>query len=122
MHAINIIPQIFSTGPAPLVTAGRGSSGGISRKSTPDVCASQSGGSDVQWRGGPTHCHQMFTLWQKLYKEQLMTDISDVQLHHHANHDTHSIFNMSDKDTGMTDTSSHYVQQPALCVHMHHYA
>lgn len=60
--------------------------------------------------GGEVALHtarQMFTLWQKLYKEQLMTDISDVQSHHHANHDTNSIFNMSDKDTGMADTSSH---------------
>ncbi|XP_045133542.1 tetratricopeptide repeat protein 7B-like isoform X2 [Portunus trituberculatus] len=52
--------------------------------------------------GGEVALHtarQMFTLWQKLYKEQLMTDISDVQSQHHANHDTHSMFNMSDKDT-----------------------
>ena len=61
---------------------------------------------------------QMFTLWQKLYKEQLMTDISDVQSQHHANHDTHSIFNMSDKDTGMTDSSSQSVQHPCpLCTY-----
>lgn len=52
---------------------------------------------------------QMFTLWQKLHKEQLMSDISDVQSHH-ANHDTYSIFNMSDKDTGMLDTSRHCFQ------------
>lgn len=59
--------------------------------------------------GGEVALHtarQMFTLWQKLYKEQLMTDISDVQSQHHANHDTHSMFNLSDKDTGMAYTSS----------------
>ncbi|KAK8402737.1 hypothetical protein O3P69_000821 [Scylla paramamosain] len=59
--------------------------------------------------GGEVALHtarQMFTLWQKLYKEQLMTDISDVQSQHHANHDTHSMFNMSDKDTASVHAES----------------
>lgn len=75
--------------------------------------------------GGEVALHtarQMFTLWQKLYKEQLMTDISDVQSQHHANHDTHSMFNMSDKDTGMIYTSSHFLPHLPPFVHMHHYA
>lgn len=75
--------------------------------------------------GGEVALHtarQMFTLWQKLYKEQLMADISDVQSQHHANHDTHSMFNLSDKDTGMAYTSSlPYITSP-IFVHMHHYA
>ncbi|XP_042212941.1 tetratricopeptide repeat protein 7B-like isoform X6 [Homarus americanus] len=48
----------------------------------------------------------MLTLWQKLYKEQLMSDISDVQSQRHANHDTYSIFNMSDKDTASVHAES----------------
>ncbi|XP_037776220.1 tetratricopeptide repeat protein 7B-like isoform X5 [Penaeus monodon] len=40
----------------------------------------------------------MLSLWQTLYKDQLMGDISDVQSQMHTNHDTYSIFNMSDKD------------------------
>ncbi|XP_071524615.1 tetratricopeptide repeat protein 7B isoform X2 [Panulirus ornatus] len=48
----------------------------------------------------------MFTLWQKLYKEQLMSDISDVQSQHHTNHDTYSVFNMSDKDTASVHAES----------------
>lgn len=43
---------------------------------------------------------RMLTLWQKLYKEQLSSDTTDSQSHHHTNHDTYSIFNMSDKDAG----------------------
>lgn len=42
----------------------------------------------------------MLSLWQTLYKDQLMGDISDVQSQMHTNHDTYSIFNMSDKDGG----------------------
>ncbi|KAK7066570.1 Tetratricopeptide repeat protein 7B [Halocaridina rubra] len=41
----------------------------------------------------------MLSLWQNLYKEQLMGEISDVQSQFNANHDSYSIFNMSDKDT-----------------------
>nr|XP_045622804.1 tetratricopeptide repeat protein 7B-like [Procambarus clarkii] len=48
----------------------------------------------------------MLTLWQKLYKEQLISDISDAQSQRHANHDTYSIFNMSDKDTAPTPAES----------------
>ena len=42
----------------------------------------------------------MLSLWQNLYKEQLMGEISDVQSQFNTNHDSYSIFNMSDKDTG----------------------
>lgn len=48
----------------------------------------------------------MLTLWQKLYKEQLISDISDAQSQRHANHDTYSIFNMSDKDTASVHAES----------------
>ncbi|XP_069961151.1 tetratricopeptide repeat protein 7B-like isoform X2 [Cherax quadricarinatus] len=48
----------------------------------------------------------MLTLWQKLYKEQLISDISDAHSQQHANHDTYSIFNMSDKDTAPTTAES----------------
>ncbi|XP_064098275.1 tetratricopeptide repeat protein 7B-like isoform X5 [Macrobrachium nipponense] len=41
----------------------------------------------------------MLSLWQNLYKEQLMGEISDVQSQFNTNHDSYSIFNMSDKDT-----------------------
>ncbi|ROT61164.1 Tetratricopeptide repeat protein 7B [Penaeus vannamei] len=44
----------------------------------------------------------MLSLWQTLYKDQLMGDISDVQSQMHTNHDTYSIFNMSDKDGAPT--------------------
>lgn len=70
--------------------------------------------------GGEVALHtarQMFTLWQKLYKEQLMTDISDVQSQHHANHDTHSMFNLSDKDTGMAYTSSFFSTTSPFCTY-----
>ncbi|XP_069961157.1 tetratricopeptide repeat protein 7B-like isoform X7 [Cherax quadricarinatus] len=48
----------------------------------------------------------MLTLWQKLYKEQLISDISDAHSQQHANHDTYSIFNMSDKDTASVHAES----------------
>ena len=41
----------------------------------------------------------MLSLWHSLYKDQMATEISDVQSQYH-NNDTYSIMNMSDKDSG----------------------
>ncbi|KAK3876698.1 hypothetical protein Pcinc_018544 [Petrolisthes cinctipes] len=49
---------------------------------------------------------RMLTLWQKLYKEQLSSDTTDSQSYHHTNHDTYSIFNMSDKDAASVHAES----------------
>ncbi|KAK3872534.1 hypothetical protein Pcinc_022393 [Petrolisthes cinctipes] len=49
---------------------------------------------------------RMLTLWQKLYKEQLSSDTTDSQSYHHTNHDTYSIFNMSDKDAAPNPAES----------------
>ncbi|XP_076056869.1 tetratricopeptide repeat domain 7 isoform X2 [Oratosquilla oratoria] len=41
---------------------------------------------------------KMLVLWQQLYKDHMMSDVSDAQSQY-MNHDSYSVFNLSDKDT-----------------------
>ena len=44
----------------------------------------------------------MLSLWNVLYKEQMVEDCVDSHSNVNMNHDNYSVFNMSDKDTGKT--------------------
>lgn len=43
----------------------------------------------------------MLALWNTLYKDQLVGDTVDSPSQVPGNHDNYSVFNMSDKDTGV---------------------